>query len=168
MLETVTVSSSEAYKQMIKDKGQFIRDGIMSPVVVQRTAEFQYRVPLDDGISQESINWAKYTLFPMPGCCGIVVYSGARIHGLQRRNGLGQHFFSEAFQLMEETGYSCSVCTVISSMTAQIHILEKNGWSKVHSFINRRTENEVQIWVKNINQPERTKELPVVPRFVEA
>lgn len=167
MSDTMFVSSPEEYKQTIRDNGQpFLREGITKPVIVRRTTDIKYRVPWGDGFSQEPINWAQYTLYPMPGCCGVVVYSAAQIHSPQRGNGLGQHFFSEASQLMEDTGYSCSICTVISSMKSQIHILEKSGWSKVHSFINRRSENEVQIWVKNINQPERQKELPVVPRFL--
>lgn len=164
----MTVNSPEELKHYYNTvKYRTIREGFDGPIVINRTSDFQFRAHWEQsGFFQDPVDWSRYILYPMPGCCGVVVYSGAYIHHPQRSNGLGQHFFSEANGLMKDAGYSCGLCTVISTMKSQIHILEKSGWSKVHSFVNRRTENEVQIWVKNINQPDNKKELPVVSRIV--
>ncbi len=104
---------------------------------------------LDHSYDYDSI-WAQYSLAGFPGCCGILVSTGAYvIHELQGL-GLGNYFHKERLKLAKDMGYSCIMCTTIFQNKAEIAILEKNNWKKVHEFENSRTKNIVQIWVKDI------------------
>lgn len=94
--------------------------------------------------------WARYSLSPFPGCCGIVVSHNAYVWNEVNGFGLGQWFLKQRQTLMKVLGYSCAIATVTSDNSAEKHILTKNGWTFAHSFVNSRTGNTVEIWVKNL------------------
>lgn len=94
--------------------------------------------------------WSVYNLTQLPGCCGVVVSHGSWLDPNKRGIGLGEYFHKERLNLAEYLGYSCMVATTTDQNKAEQHILEKNGWKKVHTFENYRTGNVVQIWIKDI------------------
>lgn len=100
---------------------------------------------------EKEVDWAAYKLAEMPGCCGLAISYNAEIHPDVQGFGLGEHFHKERLELISRFGYSCAICTVTEQNTKQIELLLKNNWRRVHSFINRRTRNVVQIWVKDIS-----------------
>lgn len=139
-----TYDGIEGFKKEYKD----LDKGLEKEISIVRRTVFKHPTLSSayDWVSQ----WLKYTLAPMPGCCGIVVSTGAWIHPFFQGKGLGDYFHKERVNLMKDLGYSCGMCTVTSENKTQIHILEKNNWKQVHSFENKRTGNIVQIWVKDL------------------
>lgn len=96
--------------------------------------------------------WAQYTLSQMPGCCGLVVSNHAFISSQYRGYGFGEYFHKERLKLMYDLGYSCGMATSTENNAQENRILEKNGWKKVHQFKNRRTNNTVFVWVKDLEK----------------
>jgi len=42
------------------------------------------------------------------------------------------------------------ICTVKADNEVEIAVLKNNGWSYLHTFTNRETDHEVEIWAKNL------------------
>ena len=102
-----------------------------------------------DGQTYSSM-WQEHSLSQLPGCCGVVVSHNSYIARDLRGYGLGDYFHKERLKSAKAQGYSCIMATTVSTNLAEIHILEKNGWKKVHEFVNKRTNNTVQVWIKDI------------------
>ena len=86
----------------------------------------------------------------LPGCSQIAVSHSVFILPQYR----SQHHGSDNYVLRQrrirEMLYDCAICTVVSTNIREQKILINNGWKKVHSFSSRKTENSVDIWVKDI------------------
>lgn len=143
-------ADKEDIKNYYVSKGMYLSVGLIGLSAFCRDIEYQTGYFDHKGLPAiGNISWSQYTLAPLPGCCGAVVYTGGNIWGPTQKVGLGTKFFKEAQEIMTEAGYSCGVCTVTSGMLAQIAILKKENWKMVHEFVNKRTNNTVQFWVKN-------------------
>lgn len=120
--------------------------GLDATVTIQRWTTSQFY----NSLQTYNWIWTSYTLTTLPGCCGVVVSTNAFVNVNAQGKGLGDYFHKERLELMEELGYSCGLCTVTSENWKEIQILKKNDWKKVHDFLNKRTGNTVEIWVKDI------------------
>ena len=96
-------------------------------------------------------SWVRYALSPFPDCCGLVISHDAWLDKDNRGLGLGTYFHKERLKLMKDLGYSCGICTVLKDNIIERHVLGQNGWKKIHEFKNKRTGNDLEIWVKDIN-----------------
>lgn len=121
---------------------------------LEETINIEHKVAKEVGYKgkqyEMTFSWASYSLSPFPGNCGIVVSHNAWIDTDQRGYGLGQYFHEERLKFIKDLGYSCGICTVISTNTAEKNLLLKNNWKRVYSFLNKRTSNTCEIWVKDI------------------
>ena len=95
---------------------------------------------------RESDKWtmyAKFSLMPMPGCCGICISTNAEVDSSLRNKGLGKVLHRLRISLAQECGYSFLICTDITSNIPQTKILSKYNWEELLKFKNTRTGNEV-------------------------
>lgn len=137
----------EGLKNWYSKQGYYQAHGIQhKSVSFQRHVE--YKEPYTDRI--DKLPWTTYTLYPFPGCCGAAIFSGHWVDASKQKNGVGTKLHDEAILNLQRFGYSCSVCTLTSDMVAEIKILFRSGWKRVHTFKNKRTRNTVEIWVRDL------------------
>lgn len=97
-----------------------------------------------------------FDLIMMPGCCGIIISTGAFVYPPYRGKGVGtilNHFRKAIAAAM---GFGVMLCTDVLQNEAQQKILEKNGWDQIYAFINPRTDNVVGIHVIQLEEPDGT------------
>jgi len=95
---------------------------------------------------------ATFTLSRMPGCCGIVVSNGVAISPKYQHKGLGNALHKIRLDMIKHLGYSCVICTDITGNVPQEKLLYANGWTRVNSFVNKRTDNDVSVFIINLNE----------------
>lgn len=94
---------------------------------------------------------ATFTLKEMINCCGILVSTKTLVYKDFEGQGIAQEMMLLKESLAKVYGYSCMMATVnMTGNPAEVHILEKSGWTCVSSFVNSRTKNKVGIFVKNL------------------
>ena len=81
-----------------------------------------------------------------PGCNQIVVSNHAFIYPSKRGQGKGQEQHSTRLFRARELGYNYIICTVNQANDVERHILLKNRWSLLDSFLNEETGHVVEIW----------------------
>lgn len=92
-----------------------------------------------------------WSLTQLSGCCGVCVSYGAVIVDEELRGkGLGTLLNELRIDLARELGYGCLICTDIEDNIPQQKILNQNGWKKIGSFTNPRTNNEISIHSINL------------------
>ena len=91
-----------------------------------------------------------YELNPFPGCNQICVSNHAFIHRGYRGEGRGQIQHQQRLVKAKELGYNFIVCTVKTDNVKEKHILEKYGWQRMACFFNTETENEIEIWGRQL------------------
>lgn len=91
-----------------------------------------------------------FSLDQLPGCCGSMISYHTFIYSPYRGKGVGQYLLKFKEKIAREDGYSNIIATTTSGNGPEIHNLEKNGWVKINSFLNKRTGNTVLTWTKNL------------------
>jgi hypothetical protein len=69
---------------------------------------------------------------------------------IKKREERGQEAHHFRIKKARFLGYDYMLCTVVSTNTIQIHILDKNGWKELDRFISRKTENTVILFGKKL------------------
>lgn len=123
--------------------------GLFETVEVRRRTDMTYGM---GNVHTYSPVWSQYALSPLPGCCGVVVSHDSSLKEEFRGKGLGDFFHKERLDLIQDLGYSCALATVQVDNDAEKHILEKNGWLRLHIFKNSRTGNWIEIWCRNTEE----------------
>lgn len=96
-------------------------------------------------------NIGKYSLTPMPGSTADVLIShNAVVYEGQQNQGFGQNLHKQRLEKAKELGYSYVICTVNKDNEKQIHILEKNGWNEIDSFVSKCTSHELIIFGRQL------------------
>jgi L-amino acid N-acyltransferase YncA len=93
-----------------------------------------------------------YELNPFPGCNQMVVSNHSCIYSEYRGQGLGQILAEEKISTAKEEGFDYMIATVVSTNTAQLKIMEKNGWKLLDTFFNRESGNEVNIFGRRLSE----------------
>ncbi len=106
----------------------------------------------DDGYCFGARPAGHYELNNFPGCNQIVVSNHSCIYPLLRGNGLGQKLSEEKIATAREEGFDYMIATVVSTNTAQLKIMEKNGWTLLDTFFNRESGNEVNIFGRRLSE----------------
>lgn len=86
---------------------------------------------------------ALFKLVCLPGCCGVVVSTGAFVDTSFRGRGLGTLLNQMRQQMTYDLGYTVLLCTDVESNEPQQRILQSQGWMPREAFVNRRTGNRV-------------------------
>jgi len=87
-----------------------------------------------------------YELNPFPGNNQIVVSNHAFIHKTYRGQGHGKEQHLQRLRKARELGYNYILCTVNKENEAELHILEKYGWTMLEITYNSETEHDVTLW----------------------
>lgn len=80
----------------------------------------------------------------MPGCTQIGVSHG--VFSRVRGSGMAVEANHERCKAMVEMGYDYAVCTVDVSNTAQVKVLERNGWKFLSAFKSSKTGHVVSLY----------------------
>jgi GNAT superfamily N-acetyltransferase len=98
----------------------------------------------------------RFSLIPMPGCCGIIISTGVYVYPDFRGKGLGTLLNNMRIQMAQDLGYGLIICTDVDSNKPQKRILSKNGWNLVDNFINPRTNHSVNFHTFHVQPTDRT------------
>lgn len=93
---------------------------------------------------------SSFCLMQMPGCCGICISYNSLIFPKYQGKGIGTLLNQFRIDIADYLGYTTLLCTDREENIPQKKILAKNGWKDVHSFVNKRTNNLVNITIKDI------------------
>jgi hypothetical protein len=93
----------------------------------------------------EVIEVAHFKLAEMPGCCGVVISTGAWTEPKYRQRGIGTALNKFRMAIAQAIGYSTMMCTAVDDGITE-KILAKNGWTKIGGFVNRRTNNSISMY----------------------
>lgn len=118
-----------------------------NPVELVRD-EGNYAVVLRDVRPSHSVAW--FQLDQLQGCCGVLVSYHAAIGLRYRGKGLGYLLNKMRQQIAWNRGYTVLICTDVLHNEPQQKILERNGWTKLTAFENRRTGNDVGLHIKHL------------------
>lgn len=99
--------------------------------------------------SDKAVTFGRFTLAPMPGCCGVVVSTGSYIEPYQR----GQYNPSRWFHsLKAETarhfGYTTMIMTTQLRNIPEVVGASHCGWKFHEFFRNKRTGHDIGIAIK--------------------
>jgi len=93
-----------------------------------------------------------YELNHFPGCNQIVISNHSCIYPEFRGQGHGLALAKEKIAMAKEEGFDYMIATVVSTNTAQLKIMEKNGWTLLDTFFNRESGNEVNIFGRRLSE----------------
>lgn len=89
-------------------------------------------------LSERNIGF--YFISNFPGNNELAVTHNVYIDPLYRGKGAGQKQHLERLAKIQEMGYVAAVCTVNAGNVVEKHILVKNGWKLVWTFISKDGE----------------------------
>lgn len=94
----------------------------------------------------------RFSLQQMPGCCGVLISYHTQVYSSYQGKGINTFLQSIKEKIARENGYTSLLATTIEKNEAERHILEKNGWRAVDSFVNSRTGNRVIYYTKTLGK----------------
>src|ERR1700761_4391320 len=84
--------------------------------------------------------FGRFTLVPMPGCCGIIVSVGSYLEpGFRSQHNPSRWFHEIKEKVARHFGYSLMLMTTQTSNFPEVIGAAKSGWRLHHSFRNART-----------------------------
>ena len=95
----------------------------------------------------ENIGGFKYC--QLPGCCGVMLLYNVRIRFDFQNKGIGTQVFKIVEKIAEEKNFTILMCTDVVGRTSE-RIIEKLGWHHIFSFVNKKTENHINISIKKL------------------
>lgn len=93
-----------------------------------------------------------YELTSLPGNSQVCVSHNAFIFEEHRGKGVGNEIHRLRLDQMRALGYDAAICTVKDENKVQLHILEKNGWTRAMTFRSSYTGNLVHLYVKTLRE----------------
>jgi hypothetical protein len=96
---------------------------------------------------------ATWQLWQMKNCCAIQVSTKAEVFTAFRERGIGSLCNKIRIESARRNGYARLMCTAVTSgmeNMPQTKILLNNGWRRIDSFVNPRTDNTVGVFVYNL------------------
>lgn len=109
--------------------------------------------PVEDPPDTKAFTDSWIYLYGLAGCCGSAVLTGLRVFGNYRHKGIGTFMVELAEWCAYHLGYTSVIGTDIvqeDDETVMAHILDKRGWQRCGTFKNRRTDNYVSYFIKNL------------------
>ena len=91
-----------------------------------------------------------FELNNFPGCNQLVISNHAFIMPEFRGTGKGTAAHQQRLDQIKKMGYDAAICTVREDNEVQKHILETFKWVKVFRFLNKETNNGVEVWMRTI------------------
>jgi hypothetical protein len=172
------IFTDEALASVIKVELDKIKEIINEDITCKVTAKGTVTVDASIGVNVDKkrvdqvaidrygplMTIASFKLTQMPGNCGIIVSHSTYVDYTYRKKGIATIFQTMKEKLAQYTNYTVMYATTVISNEYEIKVLEKSGWVKAPNsflFTNRRTSNEVTMWLKIVPKVE-TKITPIV------
>lgn len=92
----------------------------------------------------------QFKLVQLPGCCGICISTGVFVHNNYRNKGINSILNNMRIELAKYSGYGILLCTDKDNNDYERKTLNKNDWKDIYSFINPRTNNKLNITIKEL------------------
>jgi len=92
----------------------------------------------------------RFTLAPMPGCCGIVISTDTWLEPSARNSGFSDEFRKLKHKLAKDLGYSVMIATTQTKDIPAFKNMLKSNYEIVKVFRNKRTDNDIAIGVKTL------------------
>ena len=93
-----------------------------------------------------SNEYGSWELTSMPGCTQTVISHSVFIFPKYRNKGYGQKNLHERIAQCKDLGYNYMICSVATKNEAQIHILKKENFTMLDSFLSSKTNNNVAFY----------------------
>ena len=93
---------------------------------------------------------SSFELYKLPHCCAILVSCKSFVKEEFRGKRIGTIMNSFRQDVGRVLGYSSLMCTDIEQNKHQRQLLKTNGWTDIHSVINKRTKNHVYLSIINL------------------
>jgi len=110
---------------------------------------------IDYGIFKITINCtelARFSLYQMPNCCGIMILSKLDVNYGYRRKGVGSILLNFIEYIGLTGDYTKVICTNINPIFDVL--LAKKKWKLVDAFYNHNSEHTVKTWMKEVYRDE--------------
>lgn len=121
--------------------------------------DYLVTIPVNATIGVENRTIAGFSLSGTAGCCGMAISHGAFVFGSWSNKGIDTILQKIRMDIARENGYTILLCTDIAANTYQNKILAKNGWTKIFDFVNKRTGNNLNVHIVQLNPTEAIKAL---------
>ena len=100
----------------------------------------------------------RWSMQELPGCCMFIVSTGMCIDPKLRGHGIAGFCQKLKEEIAKLLGYTYLLCTVaephyqreMRKPNSQKYVLRQSGWVGIFSDINRRTDNDVTMYVKKV------------------
>lgn len=86
----------------------------------------------------------EFKLIQLPGCCGVCVLFNVEVRYSEQNKGIGKILFKKAVEIAREMKYTTLICTTVDDCVST-KIVKKQEWTKIYDFINKKTENKVNL-----------------------
>lgn len=91
-----------------------------------------------------------FKLYYFPGCCALCISSSANVYSNFRRKGINKLGLQLRQALAGAYNYKALVCTDIAQNEASIRTIEGANFTKFYSLQNKRTQNKVNLYIKEL------------------
>jgi hypothetical protein len=105
---------------------------------------------------------ASFRFAYFPGCCGILVSTGADVWYTLQKKGLGKALNRLRVNMAREKGYGMLICTDRLDNLPQRKILASGGWTDVAMFNNPKTNNDIAISCYTLCAKEAAEDFPEI------
>lgn len=93
---------------------------------------------------------AKFKLLQMPGCCGICISTGVATYNDFKKLGINKLLNKFRIQIAKECGYTILMCTDLQDNIGELKTLEANDWKHLLTFTNYKTNNKLNLTIKEL------------------
>lgn len=91
-----------------------------------------------------------FSLTQLPGCCGILVSHNTFVDMPYRGKGIAKFLQKIKEEIAKDNQFTMLMCTTRKDNKVQNKLLKKSGWQKINKFKNKRTRNNLFVWVKEL------------------
>lgn len=89
-------------------------------------------------------------MMQLPGCCGVCLSFHANLNYPYRGKKFGKYFWGLRREIASRAGYTVLLGTTSQAQFQQEKIFESSRLELVKEFQNRRTRNNIKMWIENL------------------
>lgn len=93
-----------------------------------------------------------FSIRPFPGCCAFAISTGTVMYDPFFGRGINKHGLAIREEIARLVGYTALVCTDVTNNERERKTLSRRGFKDLITVLNRRTNNEVAISIKVLEQ----------------
>jgi hypothetical protein len=93
----------------------------------------------------------QFIMSPFPGCCALCISTAASVFEKYRNKGLNRLGIRLREAIAGATGYTGWLCTDLEANSPSIRTIEGNGFKKFYDLRNKRTNNNVNLYIKELD-----------------